>query len=192
MTLGKAKPKIKQNPGLGFTIYNDSLSKEEAYPSLLITTKHDWETKYRNKRPCITVSHGNIIYGVNGTLGSGRTLSITDQFQKITCSDLISFPLVVECLSEVDLESSTLASIANILLTASSKSLYSFGFQLLGNPTQSEVRMFEKGPNTSFISSLVINVQKQRQYTVTTLNTQLLEQILVELNGKLAEDIKEG
>ena len=155
------------NSDLGYTVYNDDLNKDEALSSLLITTKYDWETKYRNKRPCIMVSNGDIVSGINGTTGIGKIVSITDFHQKISCSDLISFPIVVECLSEVDLEATTLTSLINMFLTASNKPIHSFGFQILGNPIQTASKIFEKGTNASFIASLVLNLQKQRQYSMT-------------------------
>lgn len=182
---------FRQNPGFGFTIYDDNQTKSEAAKSLLITTNNDWEGPYRNKRPCIKISHGNITIGTNGTMGTGAIVGVDDQLQKVSCSDLISFPLVVECLSEEDIETATLTSIVNILLTTSIKPIHSFGFQILGNPIQSDVKIFEKGTNTTFISSLILYLQKQRQYTTTLLSNQLLKQITIDLNDNPALDIKE-
>lgn len=182
---------FRQNPGFGFQIYDDDQDKPKAAGSLLITTNNVWTDKYSNKRPCIKVSHGNIMIGIMGTMGSGAIVGVTDKLEKVSCSDLISFPIVVECLSEEDLESATLTSIVNVLLTTSLKPIHSFGFQLLGNPIQSDVRIFEGGSNTSFISSLVLNLQKQRKYTTTLLSDQLLKQITIDLNDNQTLNIKE-
>jgi hypothetical protein len=178
------------NPDLGFNIYTDDLAKADAFLSLHITTKHDWETKYRGKRPIIFVSRGNLITGVNNTQGIGRVLSITNNGQVTSYSDLISFPIVVECLSESDIESETLSSIVLTLLTGDTRALRSLGLQIQGNPIQTPTQLFEK-VNNSFISSVIIQVQVQRQMRAIRTPKNLLESIEFKINDGLEVNIKE-
>lgn len=170
------------NPEIGFKAYIDEMSKSDAYGSLMITSKNDWESKYRNKRPIIIVSHGNIITGVNGTQGVGKVLSISRDGSKTSYSDLISFPIVVECISEVDIECSTLSSMVNVFLTSDLRPLRTLRLQLLGNPAQSPSQQFEKA-NISFISSVILNVQLNRRYTATLISDNILEKIKIKLDN---------
>lgn len=188
-TIQLLRETFKINPDFGFKIYEDDLMRSDAYGSLLITSKNDWETKYRHKRPIIIISHGNIVNGINGTQGQGKFLGSSVDGSTISYSDLISYPIMVECLSESDTESGALTSIANIFLTSDVKILHSLGLQLLGNPVQSAPQLFEKG-NISFISSLIINVQANRKYTAKLINDNILKEIKVKLNSALTMDIK--
>ena len=177
------------NQDFGFKVYDDEQQRGDAYGSIIITSKFDWESKYRNKRPAITVSHGNIITGVNGTQGSGKILSISEDGSKTTYSDLISFPIVIECISEVNIECATLSSIVNVFLTSDLRPLRSLGFQLLGSPAQSPSQQFEKN-NVSFISSVIINVQLNRKYTATIIDNEILERIKFKLTNFTEMNIK--
>lgn len=182
---------FNSNPDFGFKVYTDDLNKADAFPSLLITTKHDWETKYRGKRPAIFVSRGNLITGTNGTQGIGRVFSITDNGQTTSYSDLISFPIVVECLSESDIESETLSSIVLTFLTADLRPLRSLGLQIQGNPTQTPTQLFEK-VNVAFISSVIIQAQMQRQIKAIKTPKDMLQLINLEINGNQEINIHEG
>jgi hypothetical protein len=181
---------FNSNPDFGFKVYTDDLNKEDAFPSLVITTKHDWETKYRGKRPIIFVSRGNLITGVNNTQGMGRVFSVTDNGQTTSYSDLISFPIVVECLSESDIEAETLSSIALIFLTGDLRALRSLGLQIQGNPTQTPTQLFEK-VNVSFISSVIIQAQMQRQIRAIRTPKDMLETISFQINENPEINIQE-
>lgn len=182
---------FKANTDLEFIPYYDEMNKEESFDSLLITTKHDWETKYRNKRPSIFVSRGNIITGINGTQGQGRLFSITDNGETTTYSDLVSFPIVVECLSESDIQSELLSSISLGFLNLDSRPLRSFGLQIQGSPSQSPPQLFEKG-NISFISSVILQVQLCRQYNARTIGLKTLENIKLKLNDSIEINVNKG
>ena len=169
------------NSELGFTVYDDTLNKEDSYDSLLIATKFDWEEKYRNKRPSIIVSRGNLITGVNGTQGQGKLFSITENGGSTSYSDLVLFPIMVECLSESDIQSEALASIVSAFLGCDARPIRSLGLQIQGSLTISSPQLFEKG-NISFISSVIMQVQMQRMYTAKVLGSKVLENIKLALN----------
>lgn len=178
-----------QNLDLGFHVYDDSLNKEDSFSSLIITSKYDWETKYRSKRPAIFVSRGNLISGVNGTQGQGRLFSITENGAETSYLDLISFPIVVECLSESDIECEALSSIVSLFLTADLRPLRSLGFQVATNPSQSPPQLFEKG-NISFISSVILQLNTHRNIKTKVMNDQLLKEFSVKVNNALNIDVK--
>lgn len=180
---------FNQNLDLGFQVYDDNLNKEESYSSLIITSKYDWETKYRSKRPAIFVSRGNLISGVNGTQGQGKLFSITDNGAETSYLDLISFPIVVECLSESDIECEALSSIVSLFLAADARPLRSLGFQIATNPSQSPPQLFEKG-NVSFISSVILQINMHRNIKTRILNDQLLKEFNIKVNNALNIDVK--
>lgn len=180
---------FQQNADLEFVPYLDSMTKEEAYDALLITTKHDWETTYRNKRPLIAVSRGNLIAGISGTQGQGRLFSITDNGETTTYSDLVSLPIMVECLSESDIQCELLASIVSAFLSLDARPLRSLGMQIQGSPTQTSPQLFERG-NTSFISSVIISVQIARQYKAHVIGLNALEDIKILLNNSVEINIE--
>jgi len=182
---------FNKNSDLSFLPYTDDLTKTSAYNSLMITSKFDWESKYRNKRPAIMVSHGNIISGINGTQGLGRILSVSVDGEETIYSDLISFPIMIECVSEVDTECSALASMANAFLTCDNRILHSLRMQLLGNPLQSPSQQFEKN-NISFISSVILNIQLSRKWTSKLISNNVLENIKIKLKNFTEIDINEG
>lgn len=169
------------NKELGFTVYDDKLNKSDSYDSLSITTKFDWEQQYRNKRPAIFVSRGNLITGVNGTQAQGKMFSITENGELTSYSDLVSFPIVVECLSESDIQSEALASVVSSFLSFDTRPLRSLGLQSQGSVTVSAPQLFEKG-NISFITSVITQVQMQRMYKARMLSLNALEKIQVKLN----------
>ena len=151
---------FKVNEELDFPPYTDEQNKIDSFTSTLFTTKFDWETKYRGKRPVVIVSCGNTLIGVNNTLGSAKIRSVTENGQVINYTDLISLSILVQCLSEADLEANSLASAVLMFLTADARPLHSLGLQLQGNPIKTPVRIFEKG-TISFIAQVIINVQMQ-------------------------------
>ena len=176
---------FSNNPELGFIVYQDDLDKKDSFPSLLITTRFDWETKYRAKRPAIFVSTGNVISGVNNTSGSGKVQSVTQNGDITNYQDLISFPIMIECLSESDLESQALASAVLAFFTMDLRPLRSLKLQLFPNPTQTPPQIFEKG-NISFISSVMLQVQMTRQYSARLLNLEQWKEIELKLNDSQA------
>lgn len=180
---------FNSNKELGFTVYDDDLNKEDSYDSILISTKFDWEEKYRNKRPAIIISRGNLLTGVNGTTGQGKLFSVTENGEATTYSDLVSFPIVVECLSESDIQSEALAALVSSFLTFDLRALRSLGFQLQGSATISPPQLFEKG-NVSFISSVIIQIQMQRMYTAKVLGNKVLDEIKLKLNDSMSINIK--
>lgn len=170
------------NEELGYMVYNDNLSKEQAMGSLFIGSKFVWENKFRSKRPAIFVSRGNIVSGVNSTHGQGKVQSVTENGSITNYQDLISFPIVVECLSENDLECEALASIVSAFLTMDLRPLRSMKMQMFPQPTQSPPQIFEKG-NISFISNVILQVQMTRQYRARTLNEVQLKQFELAINN---------
>jgi hypothetical protein len=181
---------FRVNSDFGFTVYDDDLNKEEAFSSLLITTKHDWETTYRGKRPAIFVSRGNLINGVNGTQGQGRVFSIENNGQTTSYSDLLSFPIMVECLSEKDIESETLASMVALFISADLRPLRSLGLQINGQVTQTPAQIYET-QNISFISSVIMQVAMQRNIKAIKTVDNMLEKIQFRINESLNINIKE-
>ena len=181
---------FKINPDLDFIPYEDDQDKATSFASTLFTTKFDWETKYKRKTPSVVISQGNTIYGVNNTVGNAKLKSVTENGQVTNYTDLISLPIMVECFAEASLEASSLASVASILLTADLRPLRSLGLQLQGNPIKTPPKIFEKG-NMAFISSVIINVQMQRQYSARLLDQQRLDKILLKLNSSTEIDVKE-
>lgn len=173
---------FKNNPEFEYKIYEDDLSKADAFRSLLITTKNDWETTYKSKRPAIIVSHGNVILGSQLTQGNSRVERIEENGAVTFFTDLTSFPIVIECLSESDVEASVLSSIVGLFLTSDLRVLRSVGFQIQGIPTQTPAQPYEKG-NISFISSVIIQVQLQRKYRARIMNEKMLENVNLKLNG---------
>lgn len=182
------KEMFNNNSDLGFTVFDDSLNKEDSFDSLLIASKFDWEEKYRNKRPALIVSRGNIITGTNGTQGQGKVLSITQNGEKTSYSDLISFPLMVECLSESDIQAEALASMVNIFISADLRPVRSLGLQLQGSLNITAPQIFEK-QNISFISSVIMQVQMNRMYTAKVLGLTALNKIIVKLNDSTIMNI---
>lgn len=170
------------NSELGYIPYEDNQNKIDAFKSILITTRHDWETKYRDKRPAIFVSRGNIISGVNQTSGTGKLQSVTKNGDITNYQDLISFPIMIECLSEADIECDALSSLVSSFLTMDVRPLRSLKLQLFPNPVQTSPQIFEKG-SISFISSVMLQVQMTRQYSARLLNEQQLKEIEITLNG---------
>lgn len=183
------KEMFKNNPELEYTIYDENLNKDESFSSLLVTTHNNWEEKYRNKRPCILISRGNINFGSNGLSGSARMLSIVDNGETVTYSDLLSFPITIECLAEADLESETLASMCAAFLTMDLRPLRSINLQLMGTAIQTPPQLIEKNANTTYISSVIINVQKQRTYKARLIGNKQLEDIIMNLNNEVEMNI---
>jgi hypothetical protein len=174
--------RFKENTDLDFKPYSDDMNKEDSYGALLITTKFDWETKYRNKRPAIFVSRGNMISGANGTVAQNRVLSITDNGAKTAYIDLVSLPIVVECIAESDIESEALASIVSTYIGLDVRPLRSLRLQIQGGLTQTPPQMFERGANPSFISSVIMQVQISRQYNASIIGEKTLQNIRMQLN----------
>lgn len=179
---------FSSNPEFGFEVYTDESNKETAFESLWIGAKYVWEEKYRNKRPAIFVSRGNIITGVNNTIGQGKLFSITKNGEITSYLDLVSFPIMVECLSESDLQSEALAAMVTAFLSLDQRPFKSLGFQIQGSPTITPPQIFEKG-NTSFISSVIIQIQIQRMYKAKVLSNQALQEIQVILNNSQTVNI---
>ncbi len=175
---------LEANKELGFNVYQDELNKTDAYNSVLVTTRYDWETKYRSKRPAIFVSRGNILTGVNSTSGQGRVQSVTENGSITNYQDLISFPIVIECLSESDLECEVLASLVSAFLTMDARPLRSLKMQVFPNPTITAPQIFQKG-NVSFIASVMIQVQMARQYSAKLLDEQQLKNFEITVNSSV-------
>ena len=175
---------LDANEELGFHVYQDDLNKTDAYNSILVTTRYDWETKYRAKRPAIFVSRGNIITGVNNTSGQGRVQSVTKNGSITNYQDLISFPIMIECLSESDLECEALASLVSAFLTMDARPLRSLKMQVFPNPTITAPQIFQKG-NVSFIASVMIQVQITRQYSAKLLDEQQLKDFEISVNSSI-------
>lgn len=167
---------FRENQELGYKVYDDELNREDSYGALLITTKYDWETKYRGKRPAIFISRGNMVTGANGTVGQGRMLSITENGEATAYMDLVSFPIVVECLAESDIECEALSSIVATYLGIDARPLRSFGMQIQGGITQTPPVPFERG-NVTFLSSVIVQIQISRQYKVRVIGNKSLEKI---------------
>lgn len=180
---------FKANPDLGQKVYTDGQSKEESFGSILITTRNDWEEKYRNKRPCLIVSRGNIITGINGTAANAGVLSITNNGEVVNHLDLISCPIVVESITGSDMECETLSSIVSTFLTMDLRPLRSLGMQIAGNPIITSTQIYDKH-NISFISSVNMNIQMERQYKSRVIGQNVLEQIKLTLNSLDIADIK--
>lgn len=176
------KEMFKSNPEFGFTVHDDSLSKEMSFGSILITTKFDWEVNCRSKRPAVFVSRGNLIAGVNGTTGQGKMFSIEENGAKTSYTDIVSFPIMVECISESDIQAEALAAMVASFITLDVRPFRSLGFQIQGTPTISSPQIFEKG-NTAFICSTIIQVQMARSYKARVISSQALTDIQVILNG---------
>lgn len=170
------------NAELGFKPYNDQLNKEDSVDSVLITSKNDWEEKYRNKRPSIIISRGNISNGAYGTLPQGNFLSNPDNGDTVNYSDLISCPIVVESICESDTDSELLSSIVASFLTLIPKTIHSFGLQLQGSTIITPPVRFEKTP-ISFISSVNFVTQLNRQYRAKLINNNQLEHIKLYINA---------
>lgn len=183
------KEMFKNNPELEYTIYEEGLTKEESYNSLLITTRNNWEEAYRSKRPSILVSRGNITFGTNGLQGSTRMLNIVENGETVTYTDLLSFPIMLECLAEVDLESETLASMCAAFLAMDLRPLKAIGVQVMGSAVQTAPQMIEKG-NITYASSVIINVQKQRTYKARLIGNKQLEDIQLNLNNNVEMSMK--
>ena len=167
--------RFRENSSLQFLPYLDELSKKDAYFSLLITTKYDWETKFRGKRPAIFVSRGNLLSALSG-VGAVRVLAVTDSGETTSYLDLVSFPLMIECIAESDIESEALSSMVAAYLAMDARPLRSLGLQMQSGITQTPPQLYEKG-NTAFISSVIIQVQAERQITARVIGNVLLDKI---------------
>ena len=175
--------RFKENAtNMEYSPYSDEMDREESYNSVLITTKFDWETKYRSKRPAIFVSRGNMTSGANGTVAQSRVLSITDNGAKTAYIDLVSLPIMVECIAESDIESEALSSIVATYIGLDVRPLRSLQLQIQGGLTQTPPQLFERGANPSFISSVIMQVQIPRQYNASIISEKMLETIRMQLN----------
>lgn len=180
---------FEANADFGFTVYTDELSKEDSFRALLITSKYDWETKYRSKRPSILVSRGNVSRGSFGTQGMGKVLSITENGNLTSYTDLISVPIVIECLSENDVEAEVLSAIVQTFLALDVRPLQSFGIQIQQPPVQSPALLVEKA-NVTFISSVIMTLAMQIQYRSHTLSGPLLEEFKMMVNNSTEIHVK--
>ena len=178
------------NPELDYAIYTDDLNRASAFGSLLITSRYDWESKFRGKRPIVLVSRGNLISGANGTVAQGKLFSVTDNGSTTSYLDLVSFPIVVECLAESDIESEALGSMIATFLSLDARPLRGLGLQIQGGTTQTAPQLYEKD-NVSFISSVIIQVQIARQYKARILGEEVLQKIKLILNSNVASEISE-
>lgn len=170
------------NSDLGYTLYSESQNKEDSVSGLLICSKYLWETKYRTKKPCIVISRGNIIFGVNGTNGSAKFSGIIENGAKTEFKELLSMPIMIECLAESDLESEALASMALSFISMDTRSIRSAGIQIQGSPIQTQPQLYEKG-NNSFSCSVMYNIQVSRSYSFKILGDEALQEIKASLNG---------
>lgn len=177
------------NPELGFKIFSDGTSKEEAFRSLLITTRYDWETNYRSKRPTILISHENISRGLAGIQGNAKIIGFEENGSVARYTDLISVPIVLECLSENDIEAEMLSSITQTFLAMDHRPLQSFGIQIQAPPVQTPARLIEKA-NITFNSSVILTLAMQIQYRAKTLSGELLDRFKVEINNLNEINIK--
>lgn len=170
------------NTDLGYTLYSELQNKEDSVASLLICSKYTWEMSYRGKRPCIMVSRGNIIFGVNGTSGQSKASAITESGTKTVYKDLLSMPIMIECLAESDLEAEALASMVLSFVGMDTRSIRSIGIQIQGTPIQTAPQMYEKG-NNSFLCSVMLNIQVSRSYSFKILGDEALSHIVTSLNS---------
>jgi hypothetical protein len=178
------------NQDLEYKVYTDELNRADSYGSLLITSKYDWETKFRGKRPAIFVSRGNLLTGANGTVAQSKLFSVTDNGETTSYMDLVSFPIVIECLAESDIESEALGSMIATFIGLDVRPLRGLGLQIQGGITQTPPLLFEKD-NISFISSVVIQAQISRQYRARIMGSETLQKIKTLLNQKVISEIDE-
>ena len=177
------------NKDLGYILYTDDTNKEESYKALWVGTKFQWEEKYRDKRPAALIYRGNLLNGANGTLGAGRVFSVSRTNEKTAYKDYVSFPIVVECISESDLEAEALSAMVTSFISLDLRSYRDLGLQVQGQVTNTAPQIFEKG-NTSFTASTILQIQMERSYIARLLSKDLLTNIQLKLNGSTALNIE--
>ena len=125
---------FNSNSDLGFIPYTDETNKGDSVDSVLITSKNAWEENFRNKRPSIIVSRGNISSGMYGTLPQANNFSVTENGNVTNISDLISCPIVVESICDSDTDSELLSAMVLTFVTLLPRTMHSLGMQIQGNP----------------------------------------------------------
>ena len=172
------------NSQLGFEVWNEQSQEQSSnLPNLVIADKQTWETTHRGHLPSIILQRQMVTFGGGIQDGGGSRVVQAGAMLETSVMEIVTVPMVLSCIARQDLEAEALAFLTGQFLWDDKRWTKAFGMFGMTSPRISEVQIYNPSEN-SFVCHVSTSLSMTKNYTMHTLPHDVLEQLVININGK--------